>query len=287
MTVVLDPEGEPYPNQRPIMEDLPGDGNYSPVWDVVEASGGDGYRQGRFRTVAQLLERGWSLESSGSRGLAGFVAGPVNTPAWKPTNFTFVVGPVVDEDGRPVKGADVRVSSSLDVVEGRTDAQGLVEFKVAASWNGKTVMTFISKEGLYSIEFPAEIVDYEHFVPSGGYVPPMVREDSASFDITVVLMMGGLILIVLLALLVLGRGRTIERRRTITEAEADEVFYDLADDEVGYDGRRSLRGNGAGENVTGDTGADERTGEDGGGAEVEDEGAVEDEGTASGEPEDG
>ncbi len=240
MTIVLDPDGEPYPNQRPIMENVPGDGNYSPVWSVVEASGGEGYRQGRFRTTDQLRERGWSFEDSGNGTLAGFVAGPQNTPAWKPQSFTFVVGPVVDEDDKPIKSAEVRVAMSLDVVEGTTDAQGLVEFEVDASWNGKTVMTFISKQDHYNIEFPAEIVDYEHFVPAGGYVPPMVRVDEGStFDGTIVLVIGVVLVVIIVILVALGRGRSHGQRVTITEDEADEIFSEYLDDEVGSVERRA------------------------------------------------
>ena len=110
LTVLLDEDGKPYTDQWPIMEDLPEDSNYSMVWSVVWASGGDGYRPGRLRTTQQLRERGWSFEPSGQLILGGFVAGPINVPAWRPERFTFVVGPVVDEDGDPVKGASVRVT---------------------------------------------------------------------------------------------------------------------------------------------------------------------------------
>ncbi len=226
VTFILDPDGEPYPDQRPIMGDLPEDGNYSAVWSVVWASDGDGYRPGRFRSIQQLVERGWSFETSGEGILGGFVAGPVNVPVWKPDRFTFVVGPVVNEDDKPLKGATVRVSMSVEVVEGLTDAFGLVEFEVDSSWNDQTVTTFVSRASYLSNEFPAEIVDYEHYRPAGGYVPPMVMEDTGtSIDWFMAVMLAAVLLFIVVIVLAFGRGRSQERG-TITEEEADEIFSD-------------------------------------------------------------
>jgi len=226
VTLILDIDGEPYPAQRPIMEGLPNDGNHSAVWSVVWASDGNGYRQGRFRSIQQLVERGWSFETSGEAILGGFVAGPVNVPAWKPDRFTFVVGPVVDEDNRPLKGASVRVSMGVEVVEGLTDASGLLEFEVDSRWNDQTVTTFVSRNGFLNNEFPAEIVDYEHYLPAGGYVPPMVSEDTgASIDMLTAVMLAVVLIVVVVIVLAIGRGSSRDRG-SITEEEADEIFSD-------------------------------------------------------------
>ena len=245
VTLILGPDGEPYPSQRPIMEDLPDDGNYSSVWSVVWASDGDGYRQGRFRSIQQLEERGWKVETSGELILGGFVAGPVNVPAWKPDRFTFVVGPVLNEDGKALKGANVRVSMGSEVVEGPTDGSGRVEFEVDNSWNDQTVTTFVSRAGYLSNEFPAEIIDYEHYQPAGGYVPPMVLEDNgASIDWLTAVMLAVVLIVVVVIVLAFGRDRSRDRG-TITEEEADEIFSDDTedgeDDEAGPD-REGLEG---------------------------------------------
>ncbi|MCK4971663.1 MAG: hypothetical protein KAS77_14100, partial [Thermoplasmata archaeon] len=247
--VILDPDGLPYPNGRPILETLPTDGaNYSVIWYVVEASGGEGYRQGRFRTREQLEDRGWSFADSGERVLAGFVAGPINVPAWRPDRFTFVVGPVVGEDGKALKGVDVRVSRGVEVVSGRTDGDGKVMFEVNHTWNDETVRTFLSKEEYFNSDFPAEIVDYEHYIPLGGYVPPMVLlDDGGGLEETTTFALIGLLVIVLFVIALLLKGRSTERP-SITEEEADEIFSDdpgdgeddgAGPDHVGLEGIRS------------------------------------------------
>ncbi len=233
ITVVVDDDGDPYPNERPILDTLPADElNYSVVWSVVTASGGEGYRPGRFRTLEQLRERGWSLETSGDVRLAGFVAGPINVPAWKPDRFTFVVGPVVDEDGNALKGVEVRVSRGVEVVKGMTDPDGEVSFEVNSTWNDETVQTFLSKEGFFNSNFAAEIEDYEHFIPLGGYVPPMVRKDdggglegAAGYAIV------GVLVVVLFLIVLLIKGRSDEGP-TISDEEADEIFSDDADEKA-------------------------------------------------------
>jgi hypothetical protein len=233
-TIILDPDGDPYPGDRPILETLPTDeANYSVGWATVEASGGDGYRQGRFRTRQQLSERGWSFEPSGGIVLAGFVAGPINVPAWKPDRFTFVVGPVVDEDGKAIKGVDVRVSRGVEVVQGRTDGDGLVAFQVNSTWNDETVQTFLSKEGFTNSNHPAEIADYEHYIPLGGYVPPMVRTDDGGGleGITSFALVGILVVVLfIIVLLIKGRG---DEGPSISEEEADEIFSDEVSDDPG------------------------------------------------------
>ncbi|UCC92441.1 MAG: Ig-like domain-containing protein [Thermoplasmata archaeon] len=238
VTVIMDPDGVPYPNERPILETLPTDEtNYSIGWEIVEASGGEGYRHGRFRTRVQLEERDWSFEPSGNIILAGFVAGPINVPAWKPERFTFVVGPVVDEEGNALKGVEVRVSRQVEVVQGRTDAEGKVSFEVNSTWNDQTVQTFLSKEGFFNSNFAAEIVDYEHYVPLGGYVPPMVREDdggglegASSFALVAILV----IVLFIIALLIKGRG---DEGPSISDEEADEI---LSDTGQGDDGEEAV-----------------------------------------------
>ena len=235
ITVIVDGEGTPYPGERPILDILPSDeANYSAVWALVEASGGEGYRQGRSRTLGQLRERGWSLNTSGDRRLAGFVAGPVNVPAWKPDRFTFVVGPVVDEDGRPLRGVEVRVSRGVEVVQGRTDAEGKVSFEVNSTWNGETVQTFLSKDGYYNSNIPAEIEDYEHFVPSGGDVPPMVSEDDGEgLEGLATFALAGVLVVVLFVIALLLKGRSGERP-SISDEEADEILSDeLEEDQMG------------------------------------------------------
>ncbi len=233
MTVILDPDGVPYPNERPILETLPTDEvNYSVIWSVVEASGGEGYRQGRFRTREQLEDRGWSFADSGERVLAGFVAGPINVPAWRPDRFTFVVGPVVGEDGKALKGVDVRVSRGVEVVSGRTDGDGMVPFEVNHTWNDETVRTFLSKEEYFNSDFPAEIVDYEHYIPLGGYVPPMVLvDDGSSLEGATTYALIGLLVIVLFVIALLIKGRGTEQP-SITEEEADEIFGGGAHEDV-------------------------------------------------------
>jgi hypothetical protein len=225
VTVVLDPEGAPYPNERPILETLPTDDlNYSVAWSVVEASGGDGYRTGRFRTREQLEERGWSFNQSGEVRLSGFVAGPINVPAWKPERFTFVVGPVVDEDGKELKGVSVRVSRGVEVVQGTTDGEGKVGFEVNSTWNDETVQTFLSKDGFYNSNFPAEIEDYEHFIPLGGYVPPMVRlDDGGGLEDAATYVLAAVLVVVLFIIVLLIKGRSAEGP-SITDEEADEIF---------------------------------------------------------------
>ncbi len=239
-TVILDPEGVPYADQQPILETLPTDeANYSVAWSIIEASGGDGYRQGRFRTREQLEERGWSFEASGTVILSGFVAGPINVPAWKPDRFTFQVGPVKDEDGKALKGVDVRISMDLEVVRGRTDSSGLVTFEVNSTWNDQTVQTFLSKTDYFNSEFAAEIEDYEHYIPLGGYVPPMVRkDDGGGLEGATAFALVGVLVIVLFVVAVLLKGRGSEQR-AITEEEADEIFGrdhgNGDDDGDGYD----------------------------------------------------
>ncbi len=166
LTQILDPDGQPYSEDRPILETLPDDeDNYTVAWSVVEASGGDGYRQGRFRTREQLEDRGWSFNVTGAVRLGGFVAGPINVPAWKPERFSFIVGPVVDEDGRALKGVDVRVSRGVEVVQGRTGSDGKVSFEVNSTWNDQTVRrscprtgssipTYLRRFGITSTSYP-------------------------------------------------------------------------------------------------------------------------------------
>jgi hypothetical protein len=231
LTYLLDPAKAVYPNQRPILHELPDDEGYSPLWEHVYMEGGDGFRPDRFRSVEQLLERGWTVDSTSGGILGGFVAGPINVPAWKPANFTFMVGPVMDEDGNRIRGAEVRVSRGVEVITGTTDKQGLVSFEVESAWNGKTVQTFISKEGYFTVNFPAEIVDYETFVPSGGYVPELAsEEDGGGFDGGTALALGGVLVIVLVVFAMLMRGRRTEGP-SITEEEADEIFSDEDSDE--------------------------------------------------------
>jgi hypothetical protein len=234
VTAVLGPDGQPYAGDRPILHVLPEDSaNYSVIWSVVHASGGDGYRPGRFRTGAQLDQRGWSLSESGDRILAGFVAGPINVPAWKPERFTFVVGPVINEDDERLKGVDVRVSRGIDVVQGRTDSDGLVAFEVDSSWNGETIQTFLSKDGYLSSDHPAEIVDYEHYRPLGGYVPPMVSVDEGNgLDSAVGYALVALVIVVLFVMILLLKGRS-DVEPSITDEEADEILsHEETDDEV-------------------------------------------------------
>jgi hypothetical protein len=226
-TVIMDDEGEPYPNDRPILDTLPTDeANYSVGWSILEASGGEGYRAGRFRTRAQLEQRGWSFDVSGDIILAGFVAGPINVPAWKPDRFTFVVGPVVDEDGKALKGVDVRVSRGVEVVQGRTDGEGNVAFEVNNTWNDETVQTYLSKEGYFNSNFPGEIVEYERYIPLGGYVPPMVLEDDdggLEGDTTIAMVAILVVVLFIIALLIKGRG---DGEPNISDEEADEIFSD-------------------------------------------------------------
>jgi hypothetical protein len=226
-TIIIDEDGIPYPNERPILETLPTDeANYSVAWSLVHASGGEGYRQGKYRTREQLRPRGWSFNTSEDIILAGFVAGPINVPAWKPDRFTFVVGPVVDEDGKAIKGVDVRISRSVEVVQGMTDADGRVAFEVNNTWNGETVQTFLSKDGFFNSNFAAEIVEYEHYIPLGGYVPPMVLvDDGGGFEDATSYALVGILVIVLfvIALLIKGRGG---EEASISDEEADEIFSD-------------------------------------------------------------
>lgn len=238
LLVVMDPDGDAYEDERPILRVLPSDeANYSVVWSVVEASGGDGYRPGRFRTRQQLVERSWTLEASGYLMLGGYVAGPLNVPAWRPDRFNFTVGPVLDEDGRRLRGVDVRVSRDLEVVTGRTGRDGTVTFEVDHTWNGETVRAYLSKAGYDNSDFPAEIVDYERFVPSGGYVPPMVGSDvGGDMDVTVLVALAVMAVIVLAVIAMLAMGRRGEGP-SITEEEADEIFSD-------GDGGRTQEGEG-------------------------------------------
>ena len=227
LLVVVGPDDEPYEGERPIIRVLPSDEtNYSVVWSVVEATDGDGFRAGRFRTRQQLVERGWSLEASGDTVLGGFVAGPLNVPAWKPDRFNFTVGPVTDEDGHKLKGVEVRISRGVEVVTGTTGPGGTVTFEVDNTWNGETVRAYLSKEGYDNSDFPAEVVEYERFVPSGGYVPPMVDSGAGGeLDGAIVMALAGVVVIVLVAIVLLARGRRVDEP-SITEAEADEIFSD-------------------------------------------------------------
>jgi len=232
-TRIVDPNGIAYPNERPILETLPTDeDNYSVVWSIVEASGGDGYRQGRFRTREQLDERRWSFNEAGMMILAGFVAGPINVPAWKPDRFTFTVGPVLDESGKAIKGVDVRISRGVEVVQGRTDAEGKVSFEVNSTWNDETVQTFLSKTGFFNSNFAAEIREYEHYIPLGGYVPPMVRvDDGDGLEGATTLALVGVLVIVLIVIAILIKGRGA-KDASISEEEADEIFSDGKEDGV-------------------------------------------------------
>jgi hypothetical protein len=225
LTRISDPDGTPYPGERPILETLPTDEvNYTVAWSIVEARGGEGYRQGRFRTREQLEERGWSFERTGDVLLGGFVAGPINVPAWKPERFTFIVGPVEDEDGKALKGVEVRVSRGVEVVQGRTGADGRVSFEVNSTWNDQTVQTFLSKKDFYNSKVPAEIRDYEHYIPLGGYVPPMVRvDDGGDIEGAATFALVGVLVIVLFISILLVQGRARDRP-SITDEEADEIF---------------------------------------------------------------
>ncbi len=231
LTVLVDELGQPLSGQRPILGSIPGEEGYTPVWSVVHASGGDGFRPDRFRTHEQLEARGWGLEPSGDWRLGGFVAGPVNTPAWKPQRFTFVVGPVRDQDGGAVRGAVVRVSRGIEVVQGTTDPEGLVSFEVNSTWNDQVVQVFVSKAGYEAFNFPAEIHGYERFEPSGGYVPEMVRvDDDGGLGASAAYAVVGLLVLAGVVLLLLGRGRK-GRHPTLTEEEVDEIFAGEGPDE--------------------------------------------------------
>ena len=143
-----------------------------------------------------------------------------------------VVGPVVGEDGKALKGVDVRVSRGVEVVSGRTDGDGKVSFEVNHTWNDETVRTFLSKEGFFNSDFPAEIVDYEHYIPLGGYVPPMVLvDDGGGLEGATTFALIGLLVIVLfvIALLIKGRGT---QQPSITEEEVDEIFGGGVQEEV-------------------------------------------------------
>jgi hypothetical protein len=225
LIVLVDEEGVPYPDQAPILASHPGLEGYSPYWRVVHASGGAGYQVDRFRSRAQLEDRGWTVsETPAGFVVGGFVAGPLNTPAWKPPRFTFTVGPVVDGDGDPVGGASVRISRGVEVVEGLTDAEGMVSFEVNSTWNGKTVQGFVSKKGYDTVTFPADVSNYEDFEPSGGFVPWLQRQDSESgLQSGTVLALGAVLVIAVLAFLFLLSGRE-GRARGLTEAEADAIF---------------------------------------------------------------
>ena len=143
-----------------------------------------------------------------------------------------MVGPVKDEDGRVLGGANVRVVQDIDVVEGSTDAEGKVEFEVDHTWSGETVQCFISKEGYDTIRFPAEISDYEFFVPLGGYVPPMVRSDAGtSIEGATTMAIAAVVLMVLVMVVLLVRGRG-DRAVSITEEEADEILSEGPRDTV-------------------------------------------------------
>ena len=230
--VLVDDDGVPYPDQQPILGAHPGLDGYSPYWRVVHASGGEGYQADRFRSRAQLVERGWTLNETPSDFVfGGFVAGPLNTPAWKPLRFTFTVGPIVDGDGQSIKKASVRVSRGVEVVEGLTDADGMVAFEVNSTWNGKTVQVFVSKEGYDTVTVSADIDDYEDFRPAGGFVPWLQRQDSdTGLESGTMLALGGVLIIAVLAFLFLMRSKEV-RAGDITEAEADAILSGDVDSE--------------------------------------------------------
>ena len=163
---------------------------------------------------------------AGEWRLGGYVAGPVNTPAWRPKRFTFVVGPVRDQDGNAVAGALVRVTSGIEVVEGRTDSEGMVSFEVNNTWNDKVVQVFVSRSGYHTFSFPAEIHGYESFEPSGGYVPEMVREDAnGGLGAVEGYVLAGLMALAIVVLFALSRRRGSPGPR-ISADEVDEIFSD-------------------------------------------------------------
>jgi hypothetical protein len=178
LVVIVDDKGQPKAQQKPILMTLPDMEGYTPVWSIVHASGGEGFRPDRFRNVSTLLGRGWTLLPAEQLTAGAFLAGPTNVPAWRPENFTFYVGPVVDDEGKTVKGAKVRVSREFEVIENTTDSQGMAGFDVPYRWNDQTLRVIVSKDGYVTVDLTAEIEDYEHFEPSGGSLPELVSEDS-------------------------------------------------------------------------------------------------------------
>ena len=225
LVVTVDEGGEPHAGERPILTSHPGIEGHSVVWSVVHASGGEGYREGRFRTEGQLLDKGWSLEATGALTLGAFVAGPTNTPPWSPEAFDFSVGPVLDEDGEPVEGATVRVLRDIEVLEARTDRDGYATFaEVNDTWNDEDVRLIVAKDGYVSIDIPAQIRDYERFVPSGGVLPDLVSEggDDNLSEGSVYALVGMLaVAVVVMFALISSRSR---QRRDVTEDEVDEIF---------------------------------------------------------------
>jgi hypothetical protein len=245
---IVDEAGQAYSDQRPILLGVPSSEDYSPIFRIVTAQGGDGYRANRFRSIPQLDDRGWTLSPTANHTLGGYVAGPINVPAWKPQRFTFSVGPVKEEGGGPIKGAQVRVSRGVEVVQGKTDRDGMVSFEVNSTWNGKTVQVFISKGGFDTINFPAEIQDYERFIPSGGYIQELVPEDAGTgLASGSGFIMAGLFVLVIVVILILVRGRS-RGGPSISEKEADEIFGDTDTDDDGPSEIADLEGNGEREN---------------------------------------
>ena len=89
-------------------------------------------------------------------------------------------------------------------------------------------------DGQARIALPAEISGYEHFEPSGGFVPWLLRTDSdEGLESGTLLALGGVLILAILAFLFLMRGRE-DRTHRMTEADVDEIFLEGPDEQEGH-----------------------------------------------------
>jgi hypothetical protein len=94
-----------------------------------------------------------TLEVTDQLGLTGTKTVIVTVEELRPTHFIFELGPILDEEDRPVSGAMVRIASGSDRFKNETDDAGMVRFMLPVSYLNKTVRFSISKEGYYGMDY--------------------------------------------------------------------------------------------------------------------------------------
>lgn len=81
----------------------------------------------------------------------------VNIRAMAEKMFDLAIGPIVDEHGDPIEGANVRLSVSDYRFFGETDEDGMATINMAAAFQGRKVEILVVKSGFDPLEFNVRI----------------------------------------------------------------------------------------------------------------------------------
>lgn len=135
------------------------------------------------------------------------------------SDITVSIGPIKNEDGKAVKGADVTVFYGVERYEGVTDGNGITTIVVPGYLAGNIVNVKVSKDGYKDETFSGTISDTGTFTPSDSY--PKLESKDAGEDYTFLVIV--IIVLVVLALVLLSMRKPIEEEEDIDEDEEDET----------------------------------------------------------------